>query len=145
MVALKLQRIGRHKRPFFRIIAIDKKRDPQARAQEILGHFDPRNRKETLVLKQERIEYWISKGAQPTGPVHNILVDAGIIKADKKKVTSLKKKKEGAEEKKNAPAKEAEPAEAAEDAEEKKGSDNNDNNDPADAPDEKTEEKEPKE
>ena len=116
MVALKLQRIGRHKRPFFRIIAIDKKRDPQARAQEILGHFDPRNRKETLVLKQARIEYWLSKGAQPTGPVHNMLVDAGIIKSDKRSVTSLSKKKAAAKDKSS---KEDAPKEEAADGEEK--------------------------
>lgn len=92
MVALKLQRVGRHKTPHFRIIAIDKTRNPQSVAKEILGHFDPCKKQETLVLKKERIQYWISCGAQPTGSVHNILVDAGIITAKKKKVTPLYKK-----------------------------------------------------
>ncbi len=92
MVALKLQRVGRHKNPHFRIIAIDKTRNPQSVAKEILGHFDPRKKQETLVLKKERIEYWLSQGAQPTGSVHNILVDAGIIKEEKRKVTPAYKK-----------------------------------------------------
>ena len=41
MVALKLQRVGRHNSPHFRLIAIDKLRDPQARAKEVLGHWHP--------------------------------------------------------------------------------------------------------
>ncbi len=88
MVALKLQRVGRHNRPHFRLIAIDKLRNPQSKAKELLGHFDPKNRKESMVLKADRISYWLSVGAQPTPVVNNLLIDAGIIKGEKQSVTA---------------------------------------------------------
>lgn len=93
MVKLKLARVGRKNRPYFRIIAIDSRKDPFGDFLEILGHFDPLRRKQTLVLKEKRIKYWLSKGAQPTDAVFNILVSKGILKGPKKP-KRLKKKKQ---------------------------------------------------
>ena len=107
MVKLKLRRVGRRNRPYFRIIVVDARKDPWGDYIEVVGHFDPFRRKETMVLNEERIKYWLSKGAQPTDPVHNILVSYGIIKGPKipkriKKTTrkeakgKVEKKEEGA-------------------------------------------------
>lgn len=81
-------------------------------ALEILGHYHPlqKDEKDKLVLNKERIEHWLSKGAQTSNTVHNLLVEAGIIKGDKKRSIGLYKSK------KEAPAEEAKPVEKKEEA-----------------------------
>ena len=105
MLAIKLSRKGRKKQPFFRIIVLEKAKDPQGDFLEDLGFYNPFS-KETS-LKAERIKHWLSKGAQPTGSVHNLLIAQGIIKDKKVKVTKvnqkkIEKKKKLADEKKKA-------------------------------------------
>lgn len=91
MLAIKLSRKGRKKQPFFRIIVLEKAKDPRGDFLEDLGFHNPFS-KETS-LKVERIKYWLSKGAQPTGSVHNLLIAQGIIKDAKVKVTKVNQKK----------------------------------------------------
>jgi len=91
MLAIKLSRKGRKKQPFFRIIILEKTKDPRGDFLEDLGFYNPFT-KETS-LKSERIKYWLSKGAQPTGSVHNLLIAQGIIKDEKVKVTKVNQKK----------------------------------------------------
>jgi len=91
MLAIKLSRKGRKKQPFFRIIVLEKTKDPQGDFLEDLGFHNPFS-KETS-LKAERIKHWLSKGAQPTGSVHNLLIAQGIIKDEKVKVTKVNQKK----------------------------------------------------
>ena len=105
MLAIKLSRKGRKKQPFFRIIVLEKAKDPCGDFLEDLGFHNPFT-KETS-LKTERIKHWLSKGAQPTGSAHNLLVAQGIIKDKKVKVTKvnqkkIEKKKKLADEKKKA-------------------------------------------
>ncbi len=110
MLAIKLSRKGRKKQPFFRVIVLEKAKDPRGDFLEDLGFHNPFT-KETS-LKGERIKYWLSKGAQPTGSVHNLLIAQGIIKDEKVKVTKvnqkkIEKKKQLAEEKSKAKMKSA--------------------------------------
>ena len=110
MLAIKLSRKGRKKQPFFRIIVLEKAKDPCGDFLEDLGFHNPFT-KETS-LKTERIKHWLSKGAQPTGSAHNLLVAQGIIKDKKVKVTKvnqkkIEKKKKLADEKKKAETKPA--------------------------------------
>ena len=91
MLAIKLSRKGRKKQPFFRIIVLEKAKDPRGDFLENLGFHNPFT-KETS-LKIERIKHWLSKGAQPTGSVHNLLIAQGIIKDEKVKVTKVNQKK----------------------------------------------------
>lgn len=58
---------------------------------EILGSYDPHQK--VAVLKEERIKYWLSKGAQASDTVYNLLVSKGLI-ADKKRAVKLPKKAE---------------------------------------------------
>jgi len=94
MLKIRLSRKGRKKSSFFRIIVSDSRFDTQGRFLENLGHFDPKNKKHTLVLKKERILHWLSQGAQASATVHNILVSQKIIAGPKIKAASQKKKKE---------------------------------------------------
>lgn len=96
MLAIKLKRIGKKNEPSFRIIVLEKHKDPYGDFLEDLGFWNRRLKK--VGLKKERIKYWLSKGAQPTPSVHNLLIKEGIIKGKKiplhKKPKEKKKKEE---------------------------------------------------
>ncbi|MGR3301196.1 MAG: 30S ribosomal protein S16 [Candidatus Scalindua sp.] len=75
MVKIRLKRMGRRNRAFFRICAFDAREERDGRSIEQLGTYDPMEKDESkkVVLKRERIEYWLSVGAQPTETVASIL------------------------------------------------------------------------
>lgn len=89
MLAIKLSRTGKNKEPHYRLIVLEKTKDPWGDYLENLGYVNNRANPPVFQLKDDRIKYWISKGAQPTPTVHNILVTKGIIVAPKMKVSSL--------------------------------------------------------
>lgn len=93
MIVFRLSRTGKKKQPYFRIVVQDKQRDPWSPAIEVVGNVNPRLDKKDAVLNKERIEYWLSKGAQPSPTVHNLFVDLGIVKADKVKHTRITAKR----------------------------------------------------
>ena len=76
MVTIRLARAGAKKRPFYHIVAADSRSPRDGRYIERLGFFNPiaSGREEKLKLERERIDYWLSQGAQPTERV------AGLIK-----------------------------------------------------------------
>jgi len=115
MLRIRLSRKGKKNQPFFRIVVLERHKDPFGDYLEDLGFYNPLT-KETK-FKKERINYWISQGAQPTGSVHNLLISKGIIKGKKKKVSKYKKE-EKTEEKTEEKPKEDE-AKKAEKPEEK--------------------------
>jgi len=95
MLTIRLTRKGKKNQPFFRVVVIDKRRTASGgRAVEELGYVDPLTKKKSL--KKDRILYWISKGAQPSPSMHNLLVSEKIIDAKKIHVAkSANKKKAG--------------------------------------------------
>ena len=80
-VRLRLKRMGRRHRPFYRIAAVDKRRARDSRILEDLGHFDPIEKDEAkqVILNEERAKYWLSVGAQPSERVYCILRKHGIV------------------------------------------------------------------
>ncbi len=81
MLKIRLQRIGRRNDPHFRVLVAESTAGPKSnKFIEKVGTVNPKT-KETQ-LNAERIKYWLSVGAQASGRVHNMLVKAGIIKAD---------------------------------------------------------------
>ena len=91
MLAIKFSRVGKKGQPSFRVVVTEKSRDPWGKNVEIVGHIDRRAKKQSL--NAERIAYWISKGAQPTDSVWNMLVDAKIVEGKKHSITTLSKKR----------------------------------------------------
>ena len=79
-VKLRLARMGRRHRPFFRINAVDSRTPRDGKIIERLGHFDPLEKDVTkqIVLKRDRIEYWLGQGAVPSDTVSEILLRNGI-------------------------------------------------------------------
>ncbi len=93
MLMIRLQRMGKTKRPSYRLIVSPKHKDTQSGQLEILGNYDPVQKIAVVNLKKERLEYWLSVGAQPSPTVHNILVGAGIIQGSKEKSVFFTKKR----------------------------------------------------
>jgi small subunit ribosomal protein S16 len=78
-VVIRLMRAGAKKRPFFRMVAADSRRQRDGRFIEILGHYDPLKKPYELVVHKDRVEGWISKGAQPSEQVASLLRPLGIL------------------------------------------------------------------
>jgi small subunit ribosomal protein S16 len=90
MLTIKLSRIGKKNQPMYRLMITEKSRDPYGRALELLGSYNPVSK--ALEVKQDRIKYWIGKGAQLSPTVHNLLVGNKIIDGEKiKKIVIAKK------------------------------------------------------
>ncbi len=80
MVRLRLTRGGRHKRPFYRIVAADSRKPRDGRYIEVLGTYDPLKTPAVVEIKQERVLEWLKQGAQPSVTVHHLLKKAGVLK-----------------------------------------------------------------
>ncbi len=85
MLSIRLTRVGKTKRPSYRLVIMDKRRDPWGKSLENLGTYNPQARPKTIKLNAERIKFWISKGAQATPTVWNLLVDQKIVEGAKRK------------------------------------------------------------
>lgn len=79
-VKLRLKRMGRTHRPFYRVNAIDSRNPRDGRVLEELGTYDPVNKDKAaqVQLNKERIEYWLGVGAIPSETVRNLLKRNGI-------------------------------------------------------------------
>jgi len=91
MVSIRLKRVGKKGHVVFRFVVSDKRKDTIGPALETLGSYDPHQNPSAIQVKAERVQYWLSKGAQPSATVHNLLVTAGVIKAAKVVIAKAKK------------------------------------------------------
>ena len=73
VLAIRLARIGKKKKPFYRVVVIEKSRPRNGRTLEIVGTYDPLKNPAAIQLKAERIKYWIGCGAQPSDTVRSFL------------------------------------------------------------------------
>jgi small subunit ribosomal protein S16 len=81
-VKIRLRRDGAKKRPFYHVVAADSRRARNGRFIEELGYYNPivaANVEPILVLKEERIRYWLGVGAQPSETAAALLKKQGII------------------------------------------------------------------
>jgi len=92
MLIIRLQRVGRIHEPTFRVVLVDSKRSTKSgRALEVLGNHDTRKAKNNSNVDADRIKYWISKGAQLSDTMRNLLISKKVITG--KKVNALPKKR----------------------------------------------------
>ncbi len=73
MVMIRLTRAGAKKRPFYRVIAIDRRAPREGRPLEFLGTYDPLPNPAKISLQSERIEKWLSRGAQLSPAVRSLI------------------------------------------------------------------------
>jgi small subunit ribosomal protein S16 len=89
MLMIRFQRIGRTNDPAFRIAVLEKERAAKTgNIVEHLGTYNPRSK--ALTLNEARVKEWMSKGAQPTDSIRNLLISKGVMEG--KKVNALPKK-----------------------------------------------------
>ncbi len=91
MLKIRFLKIGKKNQPFFRIVVTEKENAPKGgKFIEIVGYFNPFTKEKEI--KKDRVEYWLSVGAQPSARVHNLLIEEKIIKGEKIAVHAKKKK-----------------------------------------------------
>ena len=80
-VRIRLKRIGRRHRPSYRVTAVDVRKARDSKVLEELGSYDPvtADADKQVVLKEDRIAYWLGVGAQPSDTVRRILKQQGIL------------------------------------------------------------------
>ena len=78
-VRLRMKRMGRKNRPFYRVVAVDGRAARDGRVLEYLGHYDPlvADTDARAILQGERIDYWLSVGAQPSEKVRVLVKKYG--------------------------------------------------------------------
>ncbi len=79
-VKIRMARMGRRHKPFFRINAVESRTPRDGRILEKLGHYDPilKDTDKQIVLDTERVKYWLDKGAVPSDSVSEILLRLGV-------------------------------------------------------------------
>lgn len=92
MLKIRLQRFGKKNQPSYRVVLVEHTAPPKGKFLEILGSYNPKSKQKEF--KKERIEHWLSKGVQLSPTVHNLLVDAGILKESKIKAWRPKRREE---------------------------------------------------
>lgn len=78
-VHIRLRRMGKKKRPFYRIVAADSRRARDGRFLEILGTYNPIERPAVITVKEERLTYWLNEGAEASHTVGSLLTQIGFI------------------------------------------------------------------
>jgi small subunit ribosomal protein S16 len=73
LLRIRLARTGAKKKGSYRVVAIEREMARDGRFVEILGHYNPRRNPAEVVLKRDRIEYWLGRGAQPSETVRSLL------------------------------------------------------------------------
>ncbi|MBM3610907.1 MAG: 30S ribosomal protein S16 [Alphaproteobacteria bacterium] len=84
MLKIRLTRGGSKRRPYYHVVVADARCPRDGRFLEKLGSYNPlleSANENRLVLNKERIQHWLSVGAQPTDRIEKFLVDAGLLKA----------------------------------------------------------------
>ena len=126
-LSIRMSRGGRTNLPFYRIVVADKRYPRDGRHLEKLGTYDPRQPQGSdrrLVLNNERIQYWLGQGAQPSDRVARFLGQAGLIampkwnESPKKSAPKAKAQEREKEKAEKAAAAEEAAKQAAADAEE---------------------------
>lgn len=78
MVKIRLRRMGAKKQPTYRFVVADSSSPRDGRFIEILGHYNPRTDPKTVVVDEVKAKEWLSKGAQPSGPVRRLFAERGL-------------------------------------------------------------------
>ena len=79
MVKIRLSRVGAKKQPHYRIVVADVESPRDGRIIERVGYYNPRTEPPTFEIDQDRVQYWLSQGAQPTDTVARYLKKQGLM------------------------------------------------------------------
>jgi small subunit ribosomal protein S16 len=79
MVVIRLRRTGKTKQPSYRLVIADKRSPRDGKFIEIVGHYNPVRQPKELVVKGDRVRYWLGVGAQPSDTVVRLLKQTGVL------------------------------------------------------------------
>lgn len=85
VVKIRMSRLGRPHRPFYRISAVDSRVKRDGKVIETLGWYDPMASGQQIELKADRIKHWLSVGAQPSDTVKDLLAKNGLVDMESRK------------------------------------------------------------
>jgi small subunit ribosomal protein S16 len=92
-VAIRLRREGALNRPYFKVVVTDTRSPRDGKFIEIVGTYDPKKAGQNSTLKLDRIEHWISKGAQPSDTVRSLIKKTKNPEAAARKAAAVAAKK----------------------------------------------------
>jgi small subunit ribosomal protein S16 len=72
-VRVRLTRVGSKKNPIWRVVVSDQRAPRDGRFIETIGHYNPQTEPSTIVIDEERFQHWVSRGAQPTNTVKQLV------------------------------------------------------------------------
>jgi small subunit ribosomal protein S16 len=72
-VRVRLTRVGSKKNPIWRVVVSDQRSPRDGRFIETIGHYNPQTNPSTIVIDEERFQHWVSRGAQPTNTVKQLV------------------------------------------------------------------------
>jgi small subunit ribosomal protein S16 len=73
MLVIRMRRAGSKNRPFFRIVVTEGAAARDGRFVEVVGHYNPRTKPETVEIDRARLDHWLSVGAQPSDTVRTLI------------------------------------------------------------------------
>ena len=73
MLTIRLARIGKKKKPFYRVVVIERTKPRDGRFVENVGTYDPLKKPAEIKLNADRIKHWLGRGAQPSDTVRSFL------------------------------------------------------------------------
>ena len=88
-VVIRMMRAGAKKRPFYRVVVADSRRQRDGRFVEILGYYDPMANPHAFKIDEDKVKGWIALGAQPSTQAASLLRKHGIIAAKPSKSTKV--------------------------------------------------------
>jgi len=81
MLMIRLARFGAKKKPFYRVVVIEKERARDSKALEVVGQYNPLTEPATVTLKHDRITHWTKNGAQLSDTVARLLKNNPAVAA----------------------------------------------------------------
>ncbi len=88
-IKIRLKRFGRKKQPVYRVVIANSSEARNGQSIEVVGSYDPTKDVAQFDVKRERVDYWLSVGAQPTETVQRLLSKIGVVPAVEKKSSLL--------------------------------------------------------
>ena len=76
MLRIRLTRMGAKKKPFYRVVVVERRQARDGNFVEIVGHYNPGTNPPSIELKMDRVRHWLEHGAQPSETVNSLLKKA---------------------------------------------------------------------
>lgn len=84
MVKIRLRRMGKKKKPFYRIVVADARAPRDGRFIEEIGYYDPLKEPAEVKINEDKALYWLKNGAQLTATTRSLFGKAGLIQRSEK-------------------------------------------------------------